>query len=211
MPRVDTQSNLWYHISIRYILRRYMPAGNRNFRHFILGLLSQQPMSGYDIKQYLECMGWLVGNPSFGAIYPALHALLEDGLVTLEIISYENKPPRKIYSITTAGEFALKEWIHQPLFSGASSRAFVMRLLLATQLSHEGLLAHLRQRHHQVTEQQAALKRTIGKTDPPTDLGQRLAFDYGMAVASTELDWLEDLIAALEAQYAPKELVGKGN
>ena len=86
-----------------------------------------------------------------------------------------------------------------------------MRLLLAAHLSHEGLAAHLRQRHQQVAEQQAALKRAIGETYPPTDIGQRLAYDYGMTVASTELAWLEDLIAALETRYAPKELVGKGN
>ena len=187
-----------------------MPAGNRDFRYFIMGLLFQQPMSGYDIKQYLESLGWLVGNPSFGAIYPALHALLEDGLVTLEIVAYENKPPRKIYSITTAGENTLDEWIHQPLLSGASSRAFVMRLLLATHLSHKGLMAHLQQRHRQVAEQQTALKQTIGETDPSTNCGQRMAFDYGMIIASTELAWLEDLMATLETQSAPTELVGKG-
>jgi len=187
-----------------------MPTGNSSFRHFILGLLSQQPMSGYDIKQYLECLGWLVGNPSFGAIYPALHALLEDGLVTLEIVSYETKPPRKIYSLTAAGEQALDEWVHQPLLSGASSRAFVMRLLLAGHLGHEELVTHLQQRYEQVAERQADLKRAIGETYPPTDIGQRLAYDYGMTVAGTELAWLEDLITALESQYAPKELVGKG-
>jgi DNA-binding PadR family transcriptional regulator len=188
-----------------------MPTGNSDFRHFVLGLLSQQPMSGYDIKQYLECLGWLVGNPSFGAIYPALHTLLEDGMVTLEIVAYETKPPRKIYSITPAGKLALDEWIHRPLLSGASSRAFVMRLLLAEHLSHEGLVAHLTQRRQRVEEHQAALKRTIAATDPPTDLGQRLAFDYGMTIASAQLAWLEDLIAALETQGAPKELVGKEN
>jgi len=188
-----------------------MPAGNRDFRHFILGLLFQQSMSGYDIKQYLESLGWLVGSSSFGAIYPALHGLLKDGLVTLEIMAYETKPPRKIYTITSAGNQALDEWICQPLLSGASSRAFVMRLLLATHLSHEGLVAHLRQRHQQVAKQQAALKQTVDKMDPPTDSGQRLAFDYGMTIANTELAWLEDLIAALEIQISPKELVGKGN
>jgi DNA-binding PadR family transcriptional regulator len=184
-----------------------MPAGNNNFRYFVLGLISQQPMSGYDIKQYLECMGWLVGNPSFGAIYPALHALLEDSLVTLEVVAYETKPPRKIYSITSTGERALNEWIHQPLLSGASSKAFVMRLLLAKHLNHEGLVAHLRQRRQQVVQQQAALKRTIGETAVPPDTGQRLAYGYGMTIASTELAWLDDLIAALEAQYARSELV----
>jgi len=189
-----------------------MPTGNKDFRYFILGLLSQQPMSGYDAKQYLESLGWLVGNPSFGAIYPALHGLLEDGLVTLQVVFYENKPPRKIYSITPAGEHALDEWIHQPLLVGASTRAFVMRLLLATHLSHEGLVTHLRRRRQQVVEQQAALRQTIGETDPTNDNGQRLAFDYGMTIASTELAWLEDLIATLEAQAWPvsQEFIGKG-
>jgi DNA-binding PadR family transcriptional regulator len=188
-----------------------MPTGNRDFRHFVLGLLLEQPMSGYDIKQYLESLGWLVGSPSFGAIYPALHGLLEDGLVTLEIIAYESKPPRKIYSITPAGQQALDEWLHQPLLSGASSRAFVMRLLLAAHLSHEGLEAHLRQRHRRVTEQLAALRRTIGQAEPPSDGRQGLAFAYGMTIASAELAWLEELIATLETKTAPKELVGKGN
>jgi DNA-binding PadR family transcriptional regulator len=187
-----------------------MPAGNRDFRYFILGLLSQKPMSGYDAKQYLENLGWLVGNPSFGAIYPALHGLLEDGLVTLQVVFYENKPPRKVYSITTAGERALDEWIHQPLLVGASTKAFVMRLLLATHLSDDGLVAHLQQRRQQVVEQQAALKQTIDTTDPANDSGQRLAFDYGMTIASTELAWLEDLIATLQAQPVPQELVKKG-
>jgi DNA-binding PadR family transcriptional regulator len=168
-------------------------------------------MSGYDIKQYLECLGWLVGNPSFGAIYPALHALLRDGLVTLEIVAYETKPPRKIYSITASGKRVLDEWVHRPLLAGASTRAFVMRLLLASHLSHDGLVVHLRQRHQQVAEQRKALKRTIDGSDPSTDLGQRLAFDYGMTVASSELVWLENLITTLENQRVPKEPAEKGS
>jgi PadR family transcriptional regulator AphA len=191
-----------------------MPTGNRDFRYFILGLLSQQPMSGYDAKQYLESLGWLVGTPSFGAIYPALHGLLEDGLVTLQVVYYENRPPRKIYSITPAGERALDNWIHQPLLVGASTKAFVMRLLLATHLSHEGLMSHLRRRYQQVVQQQTALKHAIGETDLPSDGSQRLAFDYGMTITSTELAWLEDLIATLEAKARARpvsqELVGKG-
>ena len=86
-----------------------------------------------------------------------------------------------------------------------------MRLLLAPNLSHKGLVTHLQQRHRQVTQQRAALKRVLQEADPPSNSGQVLAFDYGMAIADTELAWLEDLIAALEAQCASQEFVGKGN
>ena len=84
-----------------------------------------------------------------------------------------------------------------------------MRLLLASHLSHRGLIAHLKQRHQQVAEQLGALERTIGENDPPSSPGQGLAFAYGRTMAQTELAWLEDLIASLETQYAPKELVEK--
>jgi DNA-binding PadR family transcriptional regulator len=50
---------------------------------FVLGLLAQQPMSGYDIKRLLKSLGWLVDSPGFGGLYPALRALLGHGLVTM--------------------------------------------------------------------------------------------------------------------------------
>ena len=175
-----------------------MPAGNRDFRHFILGLLAQQPMSGYDVKQYLESLGWLVGNPSFGAIYPALHGLLKDDLVTLEIIAYENKPPRKIYTITQTGESALQEWIHQPFTANTSTRAFTMRLILADHLSTDGLIAHLQQRHAQVADQCAALEQMNGDLDGEMDAGRRLTLNYGLAIANAELLWLENVLQRLD-------------
>ncbi len=177
-----------------------MPADSGGFRHFILGLLTHQPMSGYDIKQFLASLGWLVGSPSFGAIYPALHTLLKDGLVTVEVLSYENKPPRKIYTITQAGEQALHEWINQPTLSGVSSRAFTMRLILADHLSIDGLAAHLKQRFHQVATHHAALEQVSSDLEGETDLGQRLAVDYGIAIASAELAWLEGLLQRLSTQ-----------
>ena len=80
-----------------------MAKSSVNFRHFILGLLSRRSMSGYDIRRLLRSLGWLLGNPSFGTIYPALHALLKDGLVTVEVVPHPSRPPRKIYTITGAG------------------------------------------------------------------------------------------------------------
>jgi PadR family transcriptional regulator AphA len=176
-----------------------MSTGLRSFHHFILGLLTQQPMSGYDIKRFLGSLGWLVGSPSYGAIYPALHALLQDKLVTVKVLSDENKPPRKIYTITQAGEHALHEWIHKPFDPSASTRAFTMRLILADHLSREGLMALLRQRHTQVTDHRAELQRLNDELGGEMDTGQRLTFNYGIALASAELAWLDSVIERLSA------------
>ena len=162
-----------------------------SIRHFILGLLARQPMSGYDIKRFLKSLSWLIDSPSFGSLYPALHALLNDELVTVEVIPRPDKPPRKIYSITEAGRQALREWMEQPVTSGVSLKAFLMRLILASNLSHAGLLAHLQQRHTQVAAHQLALEQTAEAMDERMDLGERLAIDYGLSIATAELVWLD--------------------
>jgi PadR family transcriptional regulator AphA len=165
-----------------------------SIRHFILGLLTRRPMSGYDIKRFLKSLAWLVGSPSFGSLYPALHSLLEDGLVTVEVVSRNDKPPRKIYTITEAGRQALREWMDQPVGSGVSLKAFVMRLILASNLSQAGLIAHLQQRRAQVATHRGALEQAAKAMDERIDLGERLALDYGLAVATAELVWLDNTL-----------------
>ena len=89
-------------------------AGTKSRLQLALGLLTQQPMSGYDIKRFLKGLSWLIDVPSLGSLYPCLHALLEDGLVTMEVVARQDRPPRKIYTITEAGEEALRAWLSQP-------------------------------------------------------------------------------------------------
>jgi PadR family transcriptional regulator AphA len=165
-------------------------ANAASIRHFVLGLLNRQPMSGYDIKRFLKRLSWLIDSPSFGSLYPALHALLRDDLVTVEVVPCKDKPPRKIYTITEAGRHVLREWMDQPVTSNASLKAFLMRLILADNLSHDGLVTHLQQRQAQVTAHQLALERTAETMGGSMDLGDRLALDYGLTVASAELTWL---------------------
>jgi PadR family transcriptional regulator AphA len=162
-----------------------------SIRHFILGLLNRQPMSGYDIKRFLKSLSWLIDSPSFGSLYPALHALLENDLVTVEVVARQDKPPRKIYSITDAGRRVLQEWIDQPIVPGTSLKAFLMRLILASNLSRAGLVAHLQQRRTQVAAHQLDLEQTARVIDDGIDLGERLALEYGLAVATAELIWLD--------------------
>jgi PadR family transcriptional regulator AphA len=177
-----------------------MTTTSGKFRYFILGLLNHQPMSGYDIKRFLGSLGWLVGSPSFGVIYPALHTLLEDKWVTVEVLSQPNKPPRKIYTITPEGKRVLQEWMHRPVESNSSSKTFTMRLILADNLSRDGLIAHLEQRRLHVISQHTDLQKMTTELDLETDWGQHLAINYGMVIIGAELDWLDKMLAQLSIQ-----------
>jgi PadR family transcriptional regulator AphA len=172
----------------------------QSFRFFILGLLGERAMSGYDIRQMMKRLGWLIGSPSFGAIYPALHALLEEGQVTVEVISRPDRPPRKLYSITDTGKQALTEWIASLDGTNGSLRTFIQHLILVGDYDRTGrLLAHLRQRREAVATQHAALRQAASDLDAASGMGHRLAMDYGLATASAELGWLDSAIARLSA------------
>jgi PadR family transcriptional regulator AphA len=182
-----------------------MAAGTVSLRYFILGLLTQQPMSGYDIKCFLKGLNWLIGSPSSGSLYPALRALRQEDLVTMEVVPGLDRPPKKIYSVTEAGHQALQAWIEEPIAANATLRAFVMRLLLADSHSRAGLCAHLQQRRAQVATHQALLDGGLETPSAGPKLGQQLALDYGTALATAELAWLDTALDRLREQSLPEE------
>jgi DNA-binding PadR family transcriptional regulator len=177
-----------------------MSNGKMNLRYFVLGLLAQQPMSGYDIKRFLKGLSWLIGSPSSGSLYPLLRALLEDQLVTVEIVPGVDKPPRKIYSISESGREALQTWLEQPSVPNTPLKAFAMRLFLADNFPPTSLKAHLRQRRSQVAAHQAELANMIKHMDGGSDMGLLLAMEYGSALAEAELNWLDTTLGKMSQQ-----------
>lgn len=175
-------------------------AGAVSLRYFILGLLTQQSMSGYDIRRFLEGLSWLAGRPSGGSLYPVLRALRQQGLVTVEAVPGIDRPPKKIYDITEDGRQALQTWIEEPIAVCASLKAFVMRLFLADSHTRPILSAHLEQRRAQVATQRDSLAETLECSGGEQNLGQQLALDYGLALATAELAWLQTALDRLEAQ-----------
>jgi DNA-binding PadR family transcriptional regulator len=195
---------------LQYILKKdisecAMAAGTVSLRYFALGLLAQQPMSGYDIRRFLRSLSWLIGSPSAGSLYPVLRTLPDEGLATVETIPSLDRPPRKIYTITQAGRQQLQAWVDQPAVAKAPLKAFVMRLLLAGSFSLDRLTAHLQQRRAQVASHHDALHQAVSTLQMEDDLGQYLAMDYGKALAAVELDWLDRTLRELSRQPVPQE------
>jgi len=81
----------------------------------ILGFLSYGEMSGYDIKQAFTNNIGSFYDASFGAIYPALRKLEEDGYVTKQEVIQSGKPNKILYRITPAGMEAFRREIQAPI------------------------------------------------------------------------------------------------
>jgi len=80
----------------------------------LLGLVDQQPRSGYDLCQVFETtpMGHYSSSP--GAIYPALKRLETEELIAGETERAGSLKPRRVYRPTPDGHAALVDWVSQP-------------------------------------------------------------------------------------------------
>ena len=79
--------------------------------HVLLGLLHENPRSGYDLARALrEEMdpAWRAG---FSQIYPALARLRRRGWVLLRVLGPRRGPRRHLYRATAAGRRELRRWL----------------------------------------------------------------------------------------------------
>lgn len=81
--------------------------------YVILGLVRNEPRSGYEIKAVVDASTRFFWAASYGQIYPELKRLAEAGLVT-GVEAPTGGRRRTVYEITADGEEELKAWLRQP-------------------------------------------------------------------------------------------------
>jgi len=82
-------------------------------RYVILGLLSHQPMSGYELKKYSTQWISYFWDIGYGQIYPALKEMNREGLVKISA-SEGKRAEAKTYSLTRTGKEELIKWLKSP-------------------------------------------------------------------------------------------------
>lgn len=114
--------------------------------HVILGLLQQQKRTGYDLKT--ECFDRCIAHlwqADQAQIYRTLDKLEAQGWITCTVEIQHDRPNRKIYQITEAGESELRCWLqtHQPL--PVLREPLLAQLHFAAQLPNDAIIHLLEQ------------------------------------------------------------------
>jgi DNA-binding PadR family transcriptional regulator len=166
-------------------------------KFLLLGLLSNEPSHGYELKtRFEEVFGgtWPL-NP--GQVYMTLQRLEDDRLVTSERVSQDLLPDRRRFSITEEGRFELKRWTTEPSDGPIRIRdelfAKVLTAMLVDGGDPSGLLWEQRRSHLQAI---AELRER--KADPSLHPATALIFDGAILRAEADLRWLdrcEELLA----------------
>ena len=159
-------------------------------RYLILGLLTEQAMSGYDIKKHVETVLRTVTNASYGTLYPALHKLLEDGAVEVQEILREDRPSKKLYRITGRGHRELLDWLHKPPDDDQVKREFLLKLYFAYSLAPTVSIDLLAARRQQTELTLRSLQAEHEAVDDPR---QRWMITYALSMCRAEIDWLDQI------------------
>ena len=155
-----------------------------------LGFLMQEPMHGYSLHERVEKdLGeiWYMGISN---IYGTLKRLEQSGQVEYSLVPQEDRPSRKVYQITPAGEQSFLGWLRQPVPAMREMRVqFPAKLYFFRALGLEGMDDLIAAQEAICREQTERLEQKAARCGPH-DIN-RLVFDFRRRQIEAIIDWLQ--------------------
>jgi PadR family transcriptional regulator, regulatory protein AphA len=171
-------------------------------KYAVLGMLSIEPMSGYDIKKLIEESISNFWTESYGQIYPVLKSLVAEKLVTKTVQKGVGKPDRHVYGLTAAGRKELRAWLAEGAAPKAERNEFLLKLFFGEEVEVSVNIRHVEQfREHQrgLFEKYKAIEqeiKTLYSGDPNLPYWL-MTVRYGQHVRQALLDWCDETLAKL--------------
>jgi DNA-binding PadR family transcriptional regulator len=179
--------------------------------HALMGLLHQEPRSGYTLRKLFATTPMAHFSDSPGSIYPALARLRRNGLVTATIQKKQSLRPRRVFRLSSAGLSALTTWVSAPVTRDeviSSDGAVMLRFVFAEQvLGPSGALRFLESFERVLETYVPELETYYEHAKSSMPLGARLALRMGVESHRTELQWVRDAIREFRRGVARREAV----
>ncbi len=174
--------------------------------YVILGLLQQQERTGYDLKN--ECFDDCIAHlwPADQAqIYRTLDKLETQGWIVCTVEIQYDRPNRKVYRITEAGQAEFHQWLqtHHPL--PIVREPLLVQLYFAESLSNQ-MIVHLLQQELEAQQQKLGQREAVDvpalETVAPSreQTVQQLILSLMQRREQTYLDWLREAIEVIQHQ-----------
>lgn len=175
-----------------------------NARTLCLAILNFGEATGYEIRKHsIEGDFRYFVDTSFGAIYPALTRLTEEGLVEHRDEVQPGKPARKVYSITSKGRAAFIQALHQPVEPDVFKSQFLLVSMCASFVDPKQMARLIDDRIAHMSAELDMLHKTRKDCTQP---GAAWTIDYGIAVHEASRDFLvkhrDALIASAGAAHS---------
>jgi DNA-binding PadR family transcriptional regulator len=171
--------------------------------HALLGLLSTQPMTGYELTAAFDQSLANVWSARHSQIYPELAKLQAAGL-----IEQVEAGPRgsKRYAATAAGQAEVRRWLEGRAPGDALRSERLLRVFFLWMLPPDEAAAYLRDeaaRHHEQHERYAGIAEEIPLDRHPAERWARIAVEAGIRYERAMEEWAASAAAEIEREPEP--------
>ncbi|MGF1478041.1 MAG: PadR family transcriptional regulator [Cyanophyceae cyanobacterium] len=174
----------------------------------ILSVLVTYPSSGYDLtKRFDNSVEGSVGffwNAKPQQIYRELSRLEDKGWLESETVRQENRPDKKIYSVTALGKQQFSEWIADSEDATPIKDDLLVKLFAGYLVPRQVILDKL-EAHRLQHQQTLAIYREIEQNyfSKPQQLSAELKFNYATLLRGIHyelgwLSWCEQVVPLLQ-------------
>ncbi len=176
---------------------------NSKTQYVILGLLTEGPMTGYDIKKIIDIRFSFFWNESYGQLYPMLKALTDDKLITAEK-SGEGRA-KVTYAITPQGRMALKEWLEAPVEKETFRIELLLKMYFSGGTGTDVMKNHIQTYRETQLKQLAVLsgfeKELLSIADDHNNHRDVLrVVAFGQKAYSAYIEWCDETLEYLEGK-----------
>lgn len=166
--------------------------------YVILGMVSREPRSGYEIKALVDQTTRFFWAASYGQIYPELKRLSAAGLVEGHD-EPRGERRRIVYAITDEGARELREWLRRPPETFEMREEGLLKLFFAGVLPPEeaaGILRAMRAHRADVAERLRAIGPKAREKDEAGDPYPLMVLEGGIEFN----EWFAEWCGRMEAE-----------
>jgi DNA-binding PadR family transcriptional regulator len=153
-----------------------LPAGGSTaLDYFILGLVKDAGLSGYDLSKLFEYVVRFFWQAEQSQVYRALYRLRDLGWVKSSIVEQENAPDKTVYRITRTGIGALAKWLKTEVDEPPARRVWLGQFFFANALPASDAVSILERRIHDLKECLAEFEPRVKGGDIDSHLQEQMS------------------------------------
>ena len=162
-----------------------------SLKYVLLGLLTRQPRYGYELKREAEQLLGHGAELNPGQLYPLLRKLAEQELIVGERIEQEDRPDKRVFTLTDAGARELNTWLNEPLLPQAGRSPLFLRFMVVALVRPQARAAFLQQQRHALLGFIGQVVADREKHQGSDDLASSALREATILHAEADLKWIE--------------------
>jgi PadR family transcriptional regulator, regulatory protein AphA len=175
----------------------------RQTDYVILGLLSELPLTGYQIKKLIDARFRFFWSESFGQIFPALKTLAANHSIEEIVGKGKRNRSQKAYRITGKGLDELGEWLKRPVERESIRLEILLKMYFSNLVDARIMLAHIIKFKQAHEEELRILDLFQKELEEIMNLNENhplilRVIDFGQKTNQAYLAWSLDTIEFLE-------------